>query len=324
MSKPNYNCAQDILYIFCRNAWRLCRKHLAAMSARKPKYTEGLIAANEAEINDVDYLPDFYARYVEYDVTKAALEVSKKEVIAEFVMLISYVKDAFSSQDVDTMYKACGLNLLAEAKRDGFKKTLALMSSAVPFMDKYAVQLKSSYKTPTEKNNMPDSFAPAFKALQIQFNDLYKKLGSTDENGQEQTSEKVDLNNNLDFKVKDMLDDAASIFTNQPDIAAEFVYATLLKKANGVKQAGIKGRVLNFNNNKPVAGAVVTVIDSEKVSISDDLGRYDLSQITAGTYDLTIECEGFSKMTFENIKVKTGKISRFNFKLTPLVMVMTA
>ena len=324
MKIAKYRCGQDVFYVTTRAGWRLCRKNLAAFAARKPKYTEGFIDAHIAAIDDVDYLPDAAGRYIDYDLTRLELEKCKQTVIMEFGVLLSYVKDAFPSGEVDTMNRAAGDYLLSDAKKGTWTKTKTLLSTAVPFIEKYEEKLLCSYKNPAVKNNMPTTFLPMFRDLQDTFIDLFDEIQDADDNGQKKTSEKVELNNALYADLMDMLDDAAVFFKDNKDLLEEFNYNNLKKKAQGTKQAAFKGKVFNPESKKPIAGAKITFEGTNKTTVTDEEGRFDLSQLTEGTYRVVVESDGYETAYIETLVIKTGKTTRFVVKMVALALAKAA
>ena len=324
MKLPKYKCAQDVFYVTARAGWRICRKNVAAFAARKPKYTEGYVTERLAKIDEVDYLPDATGRYIDYDLTKLELEKCKQTILMEFGVLLSYIKDAFPTEEVDTMSRAAGDYLLADAKKGNWTKTTALLSAAVPFIEKYQTKLLSSYKTPDVKNNMPADFLAMFQDLQDTFGDLFDQIQETNETGQKQTGEKVELNNALYADLMDMLDDAAVFFQGNKDLLDEFNYKNLKKKAQGTKQAGLKGKVLHPTMDKPVVGSKITLEGTNKTTTTDALGRFDMSQLTEGTYRIIVEADGYETVFIAKLVIKTGKTTRFNIKLGALAMALAA
>ncbi len=321
---PKYKCAQDVFYVIARAGWRICRKNVAAFAARKPKYTEGYINERLAKIDEVDYLPDATGRYIDYDLTKMELEKCKQTILIEFGVLLSYIRDAFPTTEVETMSRAAGDYLVADAKKGGWTKTTALLSAAVPFIEKYQTKLLRGYKTPDVLDNMPANFLAMFQDLQETFGDLFDQIQDADETGQKQTGEKVAYNNALYADLMDMLDDADVFFQGNKDLLNEFSYNNLKKKAQGTKQAGLKGKVLLPQTNNPMANVKITLEGTNKTTTTDALGRFDISQLSEGTYRIIVEADGYETVFIEKVMIKTGKTTRFNIKLGALARAMAA
>ena len=324
MKIAKYRCGQDVFYVLARAGWRICRKNLVAFAARKPKYTEGYIDEHLAKIDEVDYLPDATGRYIDYDLTKMEIEKCKQTILMEFGVLLSYVKDAFPATELDTMNRAAGDYLVGDAKRGTWTKTSKLLSTVVPFIEKYQAKLLSGYKTPDVKNNMPADFLEMFQGLQDAFSDLYDQIQEADETGLKQTGEKVELNNKLYADLMDMLDDAAVFFQSNKDLLEEFSYKNLKKKAQGTKQAGLKGKVLQPQTNNAIANAKITLEGTNKTTVSDALGRFDMSQLAEGTYRVIVEADGYETVFIEKVVIKSGKTTRFNIKLEAMAMALAA
>lgn len=324
MAVAKYKCGQDAFYILARAGWRLCRKNLPAFAAHKAKYTDEYIDEKLAAIDEVDNLPDYNGRYINYDLTKIALTKCKADFLYYYEILLSYIKDAYKADELDTMYRGAGENILKDAKKGGWTKTTSLMSAAVPFVVEHAAELEVSVKKPTVKDNMPADFPQKLKDIQALYKKLHDDLQNADETGQEQTTEKVELNNALYLDLTDMLDDAASFFKDNAALLDDFNYNNLKKKAQGTKQAGIKGQILVEGAKKGIQNVKVIIVGTDKVCTTDKNGRYNFLQLSPELIQLRIEAEGYETVVMDKVKIKPGIVSRVNIKLMAIVMAMAA
>ncbi len=65
-----------------------------------------------------------------------------------------------------------------------------------------------------------------------------------------------------------------------------------------------------------VANAKISIVSVNKSCVSDAEGRFDLSPVAAGVYNILIEAESFQPFAIEAYEVKTGIIGRLNVVLT--------
>lgn len=65
----------------------------------------------------------------------------------------------------------------------------------------------------------------------------------------------------------------------------------------------IAGHVLDDITNKPIPNALVAISDSDKVTITDENGYFELVNIDGGTYDLIVTSNGYKVKTFTGITV---------------------
>jgi hypothetical protein len=312
-----YNCSQADLYMACRISWWQCQKNLPAMAAKKAKYTAAYIEEKLDDINNADMLPDVHARYAEYDLMSMALKNSNMEIKAHFDLLLSYINDAFVESERDIMYRSAGKPFYVKAKKNIWPSVSALLNTAIPFIERYKDSLETTYTDPSVKNNMPKGFLDDFKILQTKFNGLYQKYLNSDDTGINLTSEKIAANNAIYKDTIAMLSDATLIFSLDPDLREEFTFTNALHKARGTKQAGISGFITNSETQKPIVGVEITIKDSPKVTLTNDLGRFEIFPMMAGFYTLTIKAEHFEPLTLEATEVKLGTMTRVNIALVP-------
>lgn len=68
-------------------------------------------------------------------------------------------------------------------------------------------------------------------------------------------------------------------------------------------------------------GATVTAINKgtglSRTTTTDDDGRYTITQLPAGVYDVAVEAQGFSKAVVENLELNVGSTSTQNFEVKP-------
>ncbi|HZI18503.1 MAG TPA: MBG domain-containing protein [Pyrinomonadaceae bacterium] len=79
--------------------------------------------------------------------------------------------------------------------------------------------------------------------------------------------------------------------------------------------AAMQGTVTDSSNNNPVGGATVTV--GTKTATSNAAGAYQIADITAGTYSVTVTAPGYNTATENNVVLSSGETATRNFSLAP-------
>jgi hypothetical protein len=314
----SYNCAQPDLYLACRNGWQLCKRNLAVFAAKKPKYTDALIAENLEAINAADLLPDVNARYTDYDLARLAIDACNNEILANFDLLTSYINDAFEVSQLDIMYRAAGKAFVAKARKDDWSSVSSLLNAAIPFIEKYMATLETTVLTPSVKNNMPPAFLTEFKDLQARFNAAYEDLQHSDKTGANKTVEKIAANNAIYRNVMAMFKDAQLIFSNDNALKDQFTFVNVLGMARGTKQAGIAGFVTDDETGNPLVGATIAIKGTQKSTTSNDKGRFEIAPLLAGVCAVTVTAKDFVPQTFNTIEIKSGSMTRLNVVLEPV------
>jgi TonB family protein len=92
----------------------------------------------------------------------------------------------------------------------------------------------------------------------------------------------------------------------------------------------ISGVVTNASTRAPVAKALVTArgealvsprgeaLPREQRAVADAQGAFEIAQLPAGTYVLTVEHEGFQKLDSDELAVKGERTTKVRLQLVPL------
>ena len=82
--------------------------------------------------------------------------------------------------------------------------------------------------------------------------------------------------------------------------------------------------MLQPQTNNAIANAKITLEGTNKTTVSDALGRFDMSQLAEGTYRVIVEADGYETVFIEKVVIKSGKTTRFNIKLEAMAMALAA
>lgn len=77
----------------------------------------------------------------------------------------------------------------------------------------------------------------------------------------------------------------------------------------------IKGRILDYETQKPLAGVQVAVVDKEWRIESDETGAYSLPKIPVGYYVLSFQLDGYYSDTRTDVIVRSGRITFLNVRM---------
>jgi hypothetical protein len=82
--------------------------------------------------------------------------------------------------------------------------------------------------------------------------------------------------------------------------------------------AGIlTGNISDRNTQKPLAGITLNLTPGSKNAISDSLGQFRFSELSPGTFQLTITAVGYNAKTLENLLVTNGNVNNISIELEP-------
>ena len=79
----------------------------------------------------------------------------------------------------------------------------------------------------------------------------------------------------------------------------------------------LNGEVVDKNTQKPIAGAIVSLINTKYSTVTDSLGKYVFKQIPTGQYQVTINSLGSLPYTLYNVIVSSGNITSNSIELIP-------
>lgn len=309
MTATSYSCSQAELYVGCRIGWGQCLTYLPEFSDLKAKYTEDFINGKLDAINAADALFDADARYAETENMRKDLIELKDKVLLMYGKLLAYIDDAFQTSKWKTEYKAAGQAYYADAAKCKWTSVTALLSSAIPYIDKNKVALM-------ENQNMPASFEAAFQESKTAFDTLYQSYLTATKDAAAQTKTKIEANNEIFESLRAMLSDAKRIFKNDTALAEKFTIPSIFAQTRGVKSSGILGRVNTGKKTKGIEKAKITLNDGLMVAISDKDGRFEFAPLPPGKYKVVVEMEGFDTFTIKDYKVRLGITSRLQAAMT--------
>ena len=124
--------------------------------------------------------------------------------------------------------------------------------------------------------------------------------------------------NELKARLSDMFLDAQTIFQDEKEIAKKFVFDTLLAKVRTGRNASISGKTNNKATEKGVGNITVFISSLNLSVVSGEDGRFDLSPLPAGTFDIEAKGEGFKTVVIEKRVIKAGVVGRLTIELEPL------
>lgn len=90
-------------------------------------------------------------------------------------------------------------------------------------------------------------------------------------------------------------------------------------------QVSLRGSVKDSRENKPLAGATVQLAEANKITVTDDFGRFEFTGLSSGTYTLTVRFVGFeakSEMVILDVSRELEVVLEESVTLTEEVIVM--
>jgi hypothetical protein len=309
MTNKSYNCSQQELYTICRLGWQSCNQHLANFSAFKARYTAPYIAERQEEVEAAANLPDEQARTSDSEVFRIQLEQLAATCMADWQKLKRYIADSWPPELQKPKTDAAGQNYYNKAGNNDWEACRGLITAGSNF-------IAANLGTLTDNDNMPATFQDTFNADKTAFETKHQEFLDSEESSSVATENKITANNDIHSKVMVMFLDGQEIFKDNEAVKKQFVFDQVLNLASGTGTAGVRGTVTDSTTSAPIANAAVTFVINEKTSITDEDGKYQVTQVAAGTYSISFIAEGYVHQTVSQ-QIKTGTISTLNIQLVP-------
>lgn len=135
-------------------------------------------------------------------------------------------------------------------------------------------------------------------------------------NRRTQTANLIQLFKQADEILKEQIDGLMKNFrTSNPDFYNNYTNAREIVEAHKTVTQ-LKGTVMDANDEKPIKGAVVTIVELGKSKTTNLNGEYSFKPAENGTFTLKIEKEGYAPYQKEELEIKTGHIIHWHASLT--------
>jgi hypothetical protein len=96
------------------------------------------------------------------------------------------------------------------------------------------------------------------------------------------------------------------------------IIVNLGKRKSGSKVITITGQVIDFETELPIAGAVITVIETGQTALTDASGNFTITIEKAGDYRLQVQKENYTTHTEDPARMEPGFEYNFDFELEPI------
>ncbi|MCW5908320.1 MAG: carboxypeptidase regulatory-like domain-containing protein [Chitinophagales bacterium] len=312
METNRFKCSFPDLYSASGMVIRAAMRHVVHFTALKPKYNLTYFNQLLNEVTATESIPPQSLRKSLIRSQRLQLIEQAKTCLTYWQHLKSYISDAnaFSSQQLRPALKAAGLTIYSKAANSDWESIITLMNSGNRFMADNLAAL-------TLNDNMPPVFPAQFNNQLVLFQSLHAQFLDTRKTTTITARQKLDAANSLYRKIIRLCKDGQRLFRHSPAIRQQFIWNKVLYQTRGAGSAGIHGTVSNNNNNQPVPNVTVQLLNTTHATISDPLGKYNLSGIAAGNYTLQFSAPGFVTQTIQ-FEILTGIWSILHISLQPV------
>jgi hypothetical protein len=86
---------------------------------------------------------------------------------------------------------------------------------------------------------------------------------------------------------------------------------------NSNDKAVVVGRVTDKDDNRPLTGATVIIVEAEFGGAVDENGNYEILRIPSGVYDIYAKNIGYKDAFLNDVKLDSNKLYIIDFELMP-------
>ena len=312
MTLSNFNCSFSNLGDIYRLGMFEYQQYRSRFAAHKPsKYTLAYEDESAALLQAFLIMDDNQAHEKAIQTARAVYVSAVKGVDALFKTLKNFTRELSDDKTVqDNLFKDAGQQLLNDRGENNLADNDKVLGAMIRFVQNNQAALLAK--------DLPADFVSQLQDKQAQLATTNKAWLDEKEAGSAASDAKTIAGNALKTRLAAMFLEAQTIFQEEKEIAKKFVWDTLLVKVRGVRDAGIGGKVTHKVTEKGVGNVTLFIPLLNLTVVSDADGRYELSPLPAGTYNIEVTCAGFKPLIIEGRVVKAGVVGRLTIVLEPV------
>ena len=301
-----YNCAQNVLYSALELIWETFTTDVDTFHNYKAAYTAASATDADAAIATAAGMPEAavnvaIAEEIGVDVKKLAAIV-----ILDFNKTKGYINTAFAKEYQHANYTQAGQAHYTKATNHDWEsvKSLGLANHAY---------ISNLIKKPLleANNNMPTAFIGIVDTNNTNFGNKYTAY-TTAMNTADSTDDKLTANNNCFTTGRNMLNDAAILFPDNPNYVWDHVVESI-----DPQEQGIKGTAKNAITSLPLAITITAKMEgSQAVTVTADAKGKFKQSLPHGIYTITISLRGYITQTITK-EITLHNMSRLNPLMQP-------
>lgn len=309
MTPSNFNCSFSDLGDIYRLGMFEYQQYRPRFAAHKPsKYTLAYEEESLALLQAFLIMDDNQAHEKAIQAARAVYVSSVKGVDTLFKSLKSFTRELSDDKTTqDNFFKDAGQQLLNDRGENNLADNDKVLNAMIRFVQNNRAALLVK--------DLPADFVAQLQNKQTQLATTNKAWLDEKAAGSAASDAKTIAGNELKARLSALFLEAQTIFQEEKEIAKKFVWDTLLIKVRGVRDAGISGKTINKATEKAIGGITITILALNLTVVSDANGRYELSPVPEGVYDIEVKGDGFKSLVIEKRVVKSGVIGRLNIEL---------
>lgn len=307
MSTPLYGCSQNSLVSAGTKGINLCITYSSDLIQVKSNCTVPYFDQMLLDLKAADLMPDANTRRGWTNLAFMAFDNDRNAFFKLFALLKLYITEGNDPATHESLFLSAGNENFAKARSGSWNDLSGIISSARPFVEEHKADLIG-------QNLMPKTFPEAIETAMKNVEVSYAKWDALSK-GLSKADPKIDAFNEVYTKLIAALKVGAIHFADiNPALSKQFYFATLVSQTQGVRNAGLSGKIIG-TNKAALEKAVIIIEGSDKVAETGEDGKFEISPLSMGKYRVIVECPGYVTQIFEEVKIKTGVTTRLNVQL---------
>lgn len=307
MAQPIYNCSQNTFVTAATKGIKLCMTHSSELVTVKPLLVVPYFEQMLLDLKAADLMPDANTRRGWTDLAFIVYDKDRNAFFKLFALLKTHIEEGNDPEKHEALLLGAGNDNYAKAKAGSWNDLSGVISSARPFVEEHKADLIA-------QNLMPPTFPEAIETAMQNVEVSYAKWDALSK-GLSKADPKIEAFNAIHIKLAAALKVGNIHFADtNPALSKQFVFVTLVSQTQGVRNAGLSGKIIG-TNKAALKKAVIIIEGSDKVAETDEDGKFEISPLSMGKYRVIVECPGYETQIFEEVKIKTGVTTRLNVQL---------
>ncbi len=301
-----YNCAQSVLYSALEIVWALFTDDVDTFHTYKAAYTATTATDAMDAVDAAEALPEAAVNKAAAEEIGVDVKKLSEIVLTNYRKTKGYINTAFAPEYQHANYMQAGETHYRKASQHDWEEVKALGESMLTF-------ISDAVKKPLliANDNMPTTFITSVGTDNDNFVSKYNAYKAALRTS-DATDAKLTANNACFATARNMLNDAAILFPDNPQYAWENVLTSI-----DPHEQGFTGSAKDSVSSLPLQVAIIAKMDgSPAISLTADAKGKFKQILASGTYTINVSLRGYQTQ-FITKEITVHNMSRLKFLMVP-------
>ena len=301
-----YNCAQSVLYSALEIVWALFTDDVDTFHTYKAAYTATTATDAMDAVDAAEALPEAAVNKAAAEEIGVDVKKLSEIVLTNYRKTKGYINTAFAPEYQHANYMQAGETHYRKASQHDWEEVKALGESMLTF-------ISDAVKKPLliANDNMPTTFITSVGTDNDNFVSKYNAYKAALRTS-DATDAKLTANNACFATARNMLNDAAILFPDNPQYAWENVLTSI-----DPHEQGFTGSTKDSVSSLPLQVAIIAKMDgSPAISLTADAKGKFKQILASGTYTINVSLRGYQTQ-FITKEITVHNMSRLKFLIVP-------